>query len=80
MIPLGLVDTAAAALLAAGLRSPARTEIVFVAIMNGFCGMTLARFTSPAWLICCTTCGVSEEKKSHSAARQVSYQRILHRS
>ena len=30
-----------------------------MAIMNGFCGMTLARFTSPAWLICCTTCAAS---------------------
>ncbi len=25
-------------------------------MMKGFCGMYLARLTSPSWLICCTTC------------------------
>ncbi len=45
--------------------------MVFVAIINGFCGMTLARFTSPAWLICCTTCGThaSEDHACLAAMR-----------
>lgn len=29
---------------------------VLVAMMKEFCGITRALLTSPAWLICCTTC------------------------
>jgi hypothetical protein len=36
------------------LQVSART--VFVAMTKEFCGITRARLTSPAWLICCTTC------------------------
>jgi hypothetical protein len=36
-------------------RQPA-SRTVLVAMTKEFCGITRARLTSPAWLICCTTC------------------------
>ncbi len=45
-----------------GVREAGHTWMVFVAIMNWFCGIARALFTSPAWLICCTTCEAHRER------------------